>query len=313
MHLFTRLVAVACLCLMTYASAWAENAVVTLVVPDSGAVYREVADVLKAEVGRLQPDRVQWHVVTPAQLESLAISPRMVVTIGSAALDAAAKHRAKVGAGETAPALLATLLPRLAFDRAIAQAPNRKNITAILLDQPVGRQAALIRAALPNVKRVGVLLGPESKSGAAALRNALADQGLIPQIEDISGRGLFAAVQDVLDQSDVLLAVADPAVFSGETISSILMAGYRRQVPLIGFSPSYVKSGALIGLYATPAQIARATANVVRDVLSGGPLPSPAVPLEFTVDINSAVARSLGLSLDEQDILKRMLSPGVRP
>jgi ABC-type uncharacterized transport system substrate-binding protein len=298
---------------MTYASAWAENAVVTLVVPDSGAVYREVADVLKAEVGRLQPDRVQWHVVTPAQLESLAISPRMVVTIGSAALDAAAKHRAKVGAGETAPALLATLLPRLAFDRAIAQAPNRKNITAILLDQPVGRQAALIRAALPNVKRVGVLLGPESKSGAAALRNALADQGLIPQIEDISGRGLFAAVQDVLDQSDVLLAVADPAVFSGETISSILMAGYRRQVPLIGFSPSYVKSGALIGLYATPAQIARATANVVRDVLSGGPLPSPAVPLEFTVDINSAVARSLGLSLDEQDILKRMLSPGVRP
>jgi ABC-type uncharacterized transport system substrate-binding protein len=298
---------------MTYASAWAENAVVTLVVPDSGAVYREVADVLKAEVGRLQPDRVQWHVVTPAQLESLAISPRMVVTIGSAALDAAAKHRAKVGAGETAPALLATLLPRLAFDRAIAQAPNRKNITAILLDQPVGRQAALIRAALPNVKRVGVLLGPESKSGAAALRNALADQGLIPQIEDISGRGLFAAVQDVLDQSDVLLAVADPAVFSGETISSILMAGYRRQVPLIGFSPSYVKSGALIGLYATPAQIARATANVVRDVLSGGPLPSPAVPLEFTVDINSAVARSLGLSLDEQDILKRMLSQGVRP
>jgi putative ABC transport system substrate-binding protein len=313
MQFLTRFLALACLCLMTYATTWAQGAVVTLVVPEGAAVYRGVTDVLTAEVGRLQPDRVQWQVVAPQQLQSLAASPRLIVTVGNLALEAALQQRAKIGAGETAPALLATLLPRLAFDRAIAQAPNRKNLTAILLDQPVSRQAALIRAALPHVKRVGVLLGPESKSGASALRNALTDQGLAPQMEEVSGPGIFAALQAVLDESDVLLAVADPAVFNSETISSILMAGYRRQVPLIGFSPSYVKSGALIGLYATPAQIARATAAVVRDVLTGSPLPPPAVPHEFTVDINAAVARSLGLSLDEQDIRKRMLSQGVRP
>jgi hypothetical protein len=297
---------------MTYATSWAQAALVTLVVPESGAAYREVAEALMAEVGRSQPGRVQWQVVTPVQFESLAASPRLVVTVGSAALNAAIRQRTKLDADSTAPALLATLLPRSSFDRAIAQVTDRRNMTAILLDQPVGRQAALIRAALPNVKRVGVLLGPESKSGATALRNALTEQGFVPQFGDVGKKDFLSVLTEVLDASDVLLAVADPAVFNGGTISSILMAAYRRQAPLIGFSPSYVNAGALIGLYATPAQIALATADVVRDVLVKGSIPAPAAPHEFTVGINPAVARSLGLGLDEQEIRKRMSLPGKR-
>jgi ABC-type uncharacterized transport system substrate-binding protein len=298
---------------MTYATAWAQGALVTLVVPEGAAVYRDVAEVLKAEVGRLQPDRVQWQVVTPSQLESLAVAPRLVVAVGTTALEAALKERAKVGAGGTARPLLAALLPRIAFDRAMAQTPHRQNVSAVLLDQPAYRQAALIRAALPNIKRVGMLLGPESKASASTIRSALLEVGLSPRMEDVSGRGVFAVLQEVLDESDVLLAIADPSVFNGETISSILMTGYRRQIPLVGFSPSYVKSGALMGLYATPAQVARAAASVVRDTLAGAPLPPPAAPHEFTVEINAAVARSLGLTVDEQEIRKRMRAMESKP
>lgn len=307
--LLRRLV-LAYLCLMTYGLAWAQRTTVWVVAADATPVYREVADALRAEIERTQPGSVEWVMVNPQQVELSAPAPRLIVTIGSGALAAVV---AKTRPGESFSPILATLLPRAAFDRELARAPRKLNASAILLDQPPARQVTLIRTALPAAKRIGLLLGPESQASATAFRSAMTEQGLLPNVEDVTQRGWFAALQSLLDDSDALLAIADPAVFNSETLGNILTAGYRRKVPLIAFSPAYVRAGALLGLYATPAQVGRAGAESVRAVLAGAALPPPAAPREFAIDVNAAVARSLGFALNEDELRQRMRAGERQP
>lgn len=293
---------------MTYGLAWAQKPAIWIVTTDSGPVYREVADTVRGEIDRVLPDAVQWVVVPAQQIDVSAPAPKMIITVGSGALAAVAALPADV----TAP-VLATLLPRLAFDRELGRATKKLTASAIVLDQPPVRQAALIRAALPGARQVGLLLGPESRQMLLPLRSALQDYGFSVHAEDIGQRGMFAALQGILDDSDVVLAIADPAVFNSETISAVLTAGYRRQVPLVAFSPAYVKAGSLLGLYATPSQVGRAAAEATRAMLAGAPLPIPAAPREFSIDLNAAVARSLGLSLREDEMRRRMGATERKP
>jgi hypothetical protein len=298
---------------MTYASAWAQSggkAAIWIVTTDASPIYREVAETLRVEVERLHPVGIEWLVVPAKEFESATSAPRLIVTVGSGAF-AAVVTTAR--ASEKSPPILATLLPRVAFDRDIARAPQKLQASAVLLDQPPARQAALIRAALPTAKRIGLLLGPESKPMLSSVQTALGTQGLATHAEDVTQQGMFAALQNLLDDSDALLALADPAVFNSETVASILTAGYRRKVPLIAFSAAYVKAGALLAIYATPEQVARDGARVVGTVLAGLPLPAPATSSEFTIGINAVVARSLGLSLNEDELRRQIRREEGKP
>eukprot|EP01032_Pedospumella_encystans_P026470 gene26469-29906_t len=124
---------------------------------------------------------------------------------------------------------------------------------------------------------------------------------------------LFTGLKTVLDDADVLLAVADPQVYNSATISNILLATYRARVPVVAFSPAYVKAGALLALYSTPRQIGVQAGALARGVLQGGPVPASQYPQEFSVAVNEHVARSLGLTLDEVALNERMVKLEKRP
>jgi ABC-type uncharacterized transport system substrate-binding protein len=149
------------------------------------------------------------------------------------------------------------------------------------------------------VSKVGMLVGAESKGHLPALEKAARERGFELVTSPVAQDGLFAALQAVLPEVEVLLALPDPAVFNSQTAANILTAAYRRQVPLVGFSPAYVKAGALLALYSTPAQVGARGGEVLRQALSGRGLPPPQWPREFTVSVNQDVARSLGFALDE--------------
>jgi putative tryptophan/tyrosine transport system substrate-binding protein len=125
---------------------------------------------------------------------------------------------------------------------------------------------------------------------------------------------LFAALRPVLDDAGVLLAVADPEVYNGSTVSNILLATYRAQVPVVAFSPAYVKAGALLALYSTPGQIGTQAAGLVRQLQLGGAMGvTSQYPVEFSVAVNDHVARSLGFSLDEVALMTRLQKLERRP
>jgi ABC-type uncharacterized transport system substrate-binding protein len=106
-----------------------------------------------------------------------------------------------------------------------------------------------------------------------------------------------AALQSLLLSSDVLLAIPDAEIYNASTIRNILLTTYRNKVPLVGFSPGYVKAGALCAVYSTPQQIAEQSAHMIKAFVDAHALPAAQYAKQFEVSINEQVARSLGLNI----------------
>lgn len=275
---------------------------VDIVLSEEGGAYAEVADKMRAVLAQGGAARMEVRVLGLSAVREVDASNHapLLVAVGTAAMEALAQRNPP-------QPVLNVLVPRAAFDK-IARLGGRfgdtRRFSAITLDQPWSRQFALIRQALPGKKQVGILLGPNSSEAAASLRAAAKPAGLDVAMEVIGGEAdLIPALKRLLAGSDVLLAVPDTAVYNRYTIQSILLTAYRQQVPLFGFSPSYVKAGALAAVYSVPTQIGQQAAEVLQRLGPDRHLPPPQPPAYFSVGTNAQVSHSLGIQLDDDATL----------
>lgn len=298
-----RLLIAAFLCLMTYGSAAAPLSV-WVAVSDVGGVYAEAAEALRAEVERVHPGRVDWRVAGAAELRQNPSEPQWVVAVGSSAQRAMQERFAD---DPTPPPMLAILVPRLAFERLADPVRVRAGqVSAVYLDQPPARQLMLAQLAFPALRSLGILLGGESRGQATSFERAARELGLQLNLQLVAADGLFGALQGVLQDVDVLLAVPDPAVFNSQTAANILAAAYRRRIPMIGFSPAYTRAGALLSLYSTPAQVGTRAGEILRQAFPARSLPPAQWPRDFVVGVNQDVSRSLGLTLVETQLAQQL-------
>jgi ABC-type uncharacterized transport system substrate-binding protein len=270
---------------------------VALVLSEAGGAYAEVA----VEIRHALRARAQISEVPVQAVEALAEShPRLIAAIGTKACRAAADSRTTIP-------LLCLLIPRSAYERIAASARGRA-VSGLLLDQPVSRQMALIRAIIPDPREVAVLLGPESAPLARAIAHGAAEQGLrVATTKVADADEIPSALQSALNDADVLLAVPDSGVYNSRTVQNILRTAFQSKVPLIAFSPAYVKAGALAAVYTTPAQVGRQGARWISLHLGGRSLPAVQPPGEFEVMVNRNVARALGIAIPEEgEIAERL-------
>ncbi|OYT93017.1 MAG: hypothetical protein CFE43_05780 [Burkholderiales bacterium PBB3] len=306
---FSRLLILA-LWLASWGSAY--GASVALVLSERSAGYLDIAKAVAADLERtgLAPGEIVQ--LTAAELpagDSAALQVKVFVTVGSEALR-------RVLALESRTPVVAALLPKSGFERLVREHSRRPagSVSAVYLDQAFNRRVELLRLALPDAKRVGVLWGPDSVASQSSLAQALQARGLALESSLVADSGaLFGGLKAVLEEADVLLAVADPVVYSSSTIANILLTTYRAGIPMLAFSPAYVKAGALLAIYATPQQIAMQAAGMARQVLQGAALPAPQYPIEFEISVNEHVARSLGLKIDAKTLTERLQATARRP
>ena len=277
---------------------------VLVVSSERSAAYEEAAEALMAELERGGVGRTEVEFVTASEWsQGNDRSSKLIVTLGFEAAQA-------LVSSDVRTPVLSAFLPRSSFER-VLRASGRKvssQLSAIYLDQPLSRQVALIRLALPSVRRIGVLWGTESLIHAPSLRLLAPSSGFqFVEANVIASEPLFPGLKRVLDDSEVLLALADPTVYNSNTIQNVLLASFRARVPVLAFSPAYVRAGALLALYVTPTQVGQQVASVVRGVLQGKALPSsPAYAQNFSVAVNGHVARSLGLALDADGLASQL-------
>lgn len=270
---------------------------VCVVSSDKTPAFLEAFDSLSQELSRSSGARPEVALLTVSEfLEGFGgvQDARLLVTLGTDALR-------QVAARNTRAPVLAGLIPRLSVERVLAETGRRSStsVAALYLDQPFGRQLDLLRLALPRLKRVGVVWGAESVSQQAQLGSALQARGL--EVGDATvgeGQNLISALQMALHEADVLLAVADASVYNANTVSNILLTSYRAKVPVLAFSPAYVKAGALLSVHSSAAQAGAQLAAMAAHYLQTNTLPANQYPTDFTVTTNDYVARSLGLTLD---------------
>lgn len=284
---------------------------VWLVSSDNSAGYLEAVNSLlqamaksgfpAAEIRQIQASQVQASMSAADGMSR----QRLVLALGVEAAQAVATH----GGAST---VICALMPRGSFQRVLRETGRRltSTFTALYLDQPLERQYALIRLTLPKARRLGVLLGPESVTRLPALKSLAVTYGIrlaFAEVDKVAGT--YQALQQVLGESDVLLALPDPAVFNNNSIQNILLSTFRAKVPLVGFSPAYVRAGALMSLHATPAQVGLQAAGLLQQVLNGQILTDAAVePDDFEVTVNTQVARALGLELQPHDLRQALKS-----
>ena len=294
------------LLLAALGSAHAGEPVLVVVISERSASYLEAADALTAELERTGLSRGDIALFTSGEYSAAApanVAPKLLVAVGTGAANLLAARDSRIP-------LIATLLPASSFEQIVLATGRKPSATfsAVILSQPFSRQLDLIRLALPEARRVGVLWGPASLGQAPALQVAAQARGL-QLVAGVVGPGepAYPALQKVLEDADLLLAVPNPQLYNSASIQNILLSSYRSKVPFIGFSPSYVQAGAVFAVYSTPAMIGRQAGVMARSALQGRGLPAlPQYPQDFDVSVNEQVARSLGLKLDPSGLNERL-------
>jgi putative ABC transport system substrate-binding protein len=274
--------------------------------------FQEAFDSLGQEMERmgLQRNSVALLNVQAFQEGSSALqNARLVITLGTDALRQVSQRNTRLP-------VLAALVPRQSFERILSETGRRSasGTSALFLDQPLARQLELLRLALPQARRVGVLWGPESIAQQGAVSSALHTHGLeLREATFGDGQNLSVALQAALQETDVLLQVADASVYNTATVSNVLLTSYRAKVPVLAYSAAYVKAGALLSVYSTAIQAGVQLAAMAAQVLQGGGLPLAQYPNDFTITVNDYVARSLGLKLDAKALTDTLQRGERRP
>lgn len=288
-----------CLLSMTLVSEAVAAFHVWVVLAESAGVHQETAEHLKTAL----VDAAEVRVDRGAELfGGRGARPDLIITVGTAALDGTLEQLPKKDVGWAKIPVLATLVPQSVVEarRAIV---GSHPFAAVVLDQPFSRQLALIRRALPESQRVGVVPGPQTRLHLASIEKEARARGLqlVVGPEVRAPEDIYPSLKEVLVHADVVLALPEPLVYNAGTLQNILLTTYRARVPLVAFSSAYVKAGALLAVYSTPLQVANQTALVARDWLAGRDPPPLVYNREFTVVANDRVAASLGMRPFEVD------------
>ena len=286
---------------------------VQIVLSESQPAFQEASQALLEDLPRIAGiTKSDVKVVPPMDAlrsDWIQDDTRLVVTLGARAFSQV------VASGSKVP-VIAALIPRLGYERVLAQHGKKpgSTVSALYLDQPFSRQLSLLRLVLPSARVVGVVWGPESVAQRGQLQASLKSTGLqVRESEMTSTDTLVAALKSALTDADALLAIPDSQVFNAATASNILMLTYRARVPVVAFSPSYAKAGAVVSVYTSPAQVGMQAATMAASYLQTGQLPGSEYPTEFEISVNEYVARSLGLSIDSKRLSAQLAGQEKRP
>lgn len=180
----------------------------------------------------------------------------------------------------------------------------------LYIDQPFGRQLALIRAALPAARRVLALVTPGAAQGPDLAREAakLDMELLLSPLDDPDE--LIPLLSRGLETVEAFLALPDPGLTTGRGIQNLLLATYRHGVPVFAYSRSFVHAGAAAAVYSTPEQLGRHAGEVLAKQLRSRhrPAAGSSYPRYYEVSVNERVARSLGLPVPDAEQLKSAIS-----
>jgi ABC-type uncharacterized transport system substrate-binding protein len=279
---------------------------VTIVISAQTQVNQEFIDTFKTELANNKNNNLKVKVVALHETEKLVVAENseLVIALGVKALEASAKLKF------TTP-VLGVFTPLPSFNSLLVKTKrDLGNFSAIVLDQPFSRQVFLMRNILPDAKKIGVLLGPTSSQFADAIKEEGEESGFSVMEENVFRESdLILKLKDLLETSDVLMAVPDPMIYSRETAQPILLTSYRYHKPIIGYSQSYVRAGALAAVYSSSKQLAKQAAEIaLKSQQSPSLLPPPQAPKYFSIMVNYQVARSLNIALkSNEEIYQKLL------
>ncbi|MFA5629888.1 MAG: hypothetical protein WC997_00135 [Porticoccaceae bacterium] len=275
---------------------------IVLVLSEKESYYEEVAEGIVDYLRRAQPGvEVRTQVLT----DGVAVAADdLVITIGSAASARVMAHHPQVKQ-------LSLLITRQAW-RGMLPGATTATKAAVLMDQPAERYLRLARLLAPRGS-LSAVFGPAAQDLRDSFLHAAhqLDETLRHAAIDRDSNPMHV-LNPLLENSAAFIAVPDQAEFNRSIARWVLRLGFRKRVPVIGFSRSYVEAGAAAALFSAPRDVEHEAIDWLTDYFDGAKaaLWAEHAPRHFTVALNHSVARSLGLELlDEEEIHRRIAAP----
>ena len=225
----------------------------------------------------------------------------LIISVGSDAAMAIAKHKVK-------QTVIHTLIPE--NESLLAKAPCKKvNCYQVYINQPAIRYVKLFKSLFTKSNRL-VLATTQTSAKQSLQLNVAADKHDINyKVINIDPKQNVArSLINQLDKDDVLLALPNPAIYNSRYSKNVILSAYHKNIPIIAYSKAFSKAGALISLYSGIGDVAGKTAKLVETIYNNGlPEQKTYYPDSFSIEINSAVARSLNISIEPKNTIMRSI------
>ena len=177
------------------------------------------------------------------------------------------------------------------------------------------RQLRLARLLFPGARRIALVTSPQSAWNAGLLlAHAEAQDLVIEHHTAVNARDLARALPRWLAQTDLLLAVHDPALYSPDTARLVLLTSYRQNKPVIGPDEFFVQAGSVASSYTSGTDMVEQVADAVIRFRQRGRLPPPDFSEQISVRINEHVARTYEVPLQDpaaqaQQLMQELEAP----
>lgn len=275
------------ICLLPFLAAWPSlvrgTEIIVMASYDTPALRRFVAELAT----RHPHDRVRLeHAIEQTTPSALPADSRLIL-LGADALD----WRLSEPGGP--PSLIMQISRVQAHKRLGNSRPA--HLTLLWSDPPAARQLRLVRQLLPQARRIGLLYSEDSRFLVKEVRQQAARQGLAVSLWYWPDTRDSRPLNRLLDESDVLIGLDDPALFNPNTIKGILLASYSRKLALIGPTAAFIRAGSLSSSYSDQQDWLDSLDRLL--ALPPERWPREAYPSHFKVLSNTQVARSLGIGL----------------
>ena len=290
-------------CLLFGESAIAEDARVLLICGDQHeSTLRTIKGIKQGIRGCGVTTRIETITATPGDNEKETLDrqksefvPDVVVTVGSRST-----RLARTLIDDT-PIVFASVLNPVTSGFVDSYDLPGDMLTGASLDIAVDIQLEKFKQLVPSISRIGVLHSDQTKYivNQAIEWAALQSIELIPY-EVLSAKDVPKAVDSLVTYCDGLWAIPDELIYTPQSTKHILLETFRNRIPIMGFSPSFVKSGALFALSVDHKFIGLQAGELVGKILKGAvpgqlPITTPEAPYLY---INRNTAEKLRIQVN---------------
>jgi putative ABC transport system substrate-binding protein len=177
------------------------------------------------------------------------------------------------------------------------------NVTGMSDQAPVGKQLALIREILPDVKTIGMPYNPGEANGVALMKLAKKEGealGLkVIEAPATKSSDVLATCQSLIGKVDAIYVSTDNQIVSA--FGSVVKVGVDNQIPVFAGDTNSVGRGAIAAIGFDYYDVGRQTGKIVVRILKGEKPGDIAVQSVDTVQlfVNPGAAKAMGVTIPD--------------
>ncbi|MBI5183166.1 MAG: hypothetical protein HY999_02240 [Nitrospinae bacterium] len=180
------------------------------------------------------------------------------------------------------------------------------NSVAISLTVAPEEEFKILRSISTRFKKIGVIYDPKKNKSLVeeAYSKALNMELTLIKGEVSSSTNAEKRLRDMIGEIDVLWLIADSSVVTEDNIKSFLKIVIENKIPMISFSPDFVKYGALFSLSPDYKEIGAQVGELVKEIIANKGVNQGSIipPWRSILTLNTNTADLIGVTIPDEVI-----------